>query len=102
MLTNIITATITAYCSCKLCCGSNAKNLTANGHKPIQGITIAASRQIPLGTKVYIVSNELHTYIVQDRLAPRYDNRFDIYFSSHKAARQFGIKTNQQVMIITK
>lgn len=97
MTTNIITAVITAYCSCRICCGSNATGLAANGHKPIAGITVAASRSIPFGSTVIILD---HSYLVQDRLAKKYDSRFDIYFKQHQAAKNFGIKT-QQVTIIT-
>lgn len=98
LITNIITATITAYCSCKLCCGPNAKGICANNKPPIAGVTVAASRRIPLGTKVEIQG---HTYTVHDRLAKRYDSRFDIYFAKHSDAKKFGIKRNQTVTIIT-
>lgn len=96
-MTNIITAVTTAYCSCKLCCGPNAKGLCANNRPPVQGTTIAASRAIPLGSSVIVAG---HTYIVQDRLAKRFDKRFDIYFSSHQAAKNFGIQTQQVTVII--
>ena len=98
-MTNLLTMVITAYCSCSLCCGKNAKHgLTASGAKPKQGITIAAPRAIPIGSKVIIQG---HTYTVQDRLAKKYDSRIDIYFSFHEEAKKFGIRTNQ-VRIITK
>jgi 3D (Asp-Asp-Asp) domain-containing protein len=51
-----------------------------------------------LGSTVHVNGK---TYTVQDRLAKRYDSRFDIYFESHEKAKQFGIKTNQTVTIIT-
>jgi len=98
MTTNIITAVITAYCACKLCCGPNAKGICANNKPPIAGVTVAASRNIPLGSKVIIGGN---TYTVHDRLAQRYDSRFDIYFNKHSDAKKFGIRTNK-VTIITK
>lgn len=98
MTTNIITAVVTAYCACKTCCGPNAKGITANGQKPIQGITIAASRSIPFGSRVTVGD---HQYYVQDRLAKRYDSRFDVYFTKHSDAKAFGIRTNK-VTIITK
>jgi 3D (Asp-Asp-Asp) domain-containing protein len=41
-----------------------------------------------------------HNYIVQDRLAKRYDSRFDIYFNKHSDAKKFGIRTNQTVTIV--
>lgn len=99
MITNIITATLTAYCACKLCCGPNAKGICANNKPPIEGKTIAASRKIPFGSSVLIGTN---LYRVDDRLARRYDSRFDIYFTKHIDALKFGIKTNQTVTIITK
>lgn len=99
MITNIVYATITAYCACKTCCGPNAQGITASGKKPNQGVTIAASRTIPLGSKVLV--NE-HTYVVQDRLAKRFDSRFDIFFDSHQDAKNFGIKKNVKVAVITK
>ncbi len=98
MTTNIITAVITAYCACKTCCGPNAKGICANNKPPVEGVTIAASRSIPLGSKVWI---DNHEYTVHDRLAKRYDSRFDIYFDKHSDAKKHGIKTNK-VTIITK
>lgn len=94
MKTNIITAAVTAYCACKICCGSNARGITASGQKPIQGITVAAS--LPFGSSVVIQG---HTYKVQDRLSKRFDKRFDIFFNSHKDALKWG-KTNVSVTII--
>lgn len=99
MITNIITATLSAYCACKTCCGPNAKGITANGQRPKEGITIAASRSIKYGS---LISYDGRIYQVQDRLARRYDSRFDIYFAKHSDAKKFGIKTNQTVTITTK
>ena len=103
MITNIINATLTAYCSCKLCCGPNAKGITANGQRPKEGITCAGSRRLPFGSIIsYSTDNgKFEHRTVQDRLAKRFDSRFDIYFESHEKARQFGIKKNQTVTIIT-
>jgi 3D (Asp-Asp-Asp) domain-containing protein len=86
------TKTITAYCACEKCCGSNAIGLTANGHKPKQGVTCAASRSIPFGTRIEILGR---VYTVQDRLATRYDNRIDLFFTNHADAKAFGKKTVQ-------
>lgn len=89
-MTSVITnAVLTAYCACATCCGTqNAKKgITAAGTRPIQGITIAASRKIPLGSKVQIGQQ---TFIVQDRLARKYDSRFDLYFTRHEDAKRFG------------
>jgi 3D (Asp-Asp-Asp) domain-containing protein len=84
--------TVTAYCSCEKCCGKwSAVNKTADGHTPREGITIAAPRSIPFGTKLHIEGVGVRT--VQDRLSPKYDNRIDVYFSDHNRALQFGKKT---------
>lgn len=93
ILTNVI---VTAYCLCHHCCPVRSKGLTASGERPIAGITVAASRSYPLGTKL-IYNN--HTYTIHDRLARRFDNRVDIYFKSHEEALRFGIKRGQTVTI---
>lgn len=88
-LTNCL---ITAYCSCHICCGPsthNPKHLAANGRKPIQGITIAANRNIPLGTHIHI-NGMTNDFIVGDRYNKNLSDRIDIFFSSHLAAKQFG------------
>ena len=95
--TNVILATITAYCHCTHCC-SKATGLNAAGKSPIQGLSIAAPRSIPLGSHIHIGTRR---YIADDRLAKRYTNRFDIYFAQHTEALRFGIRTNT-VTIITK
>ena len=87
-LTNLL---VTAYCSCSLCCGPHAHNIAANGRKPVQGITVAASRSIPLGTSIHIDGMTNH-FIVSDRYNKKLGDRIDIYFSSHQAAKNFGAK----------
>ena len=99
MITNTIVAIVTAYCSCTdVCCPKSSKGLTANGTRPVQGVTVAASRKYPLGSKVIINGKQ---YTVQDRLHRKFDARFDVYFNRHKDARAFGIQTNK-VTVITK
>lgn len=93
MITNLI---VTAYCACKICCGPNASGLAANGQPPREGITIAASRSIPFGTRIYIPS--VGWRVVQDRLAKKYDSRIDVYFKSHQQAKKFG-KRKEKVII---
>ena len=83
-----VTATVTAYCACAKCCGKSAKGITAAGTRPMQGRTVAASRTIPLGTRIHIEGIGWRT--VEDRLAKRFDGRVDVYFASHDAAKKFG------------
>ena len=88
--------TVTAYCNnngkgCMTCNGKWAKyHKTADGHTPTQGVTIAAPRSIPFGTKIKI---EGHIYTVQDRLSQKFDHRVDVYFNNHKDALNWGKKT---------
>ena len=88
MITNIL---ISAYCACSLCCGSHADGITASGRKPVQGVTVAASRSIPFGTRIHIEGIGWRT--VQDRMAKRFDKtRMDVYFKRHADAKRFGIR----------
>ena len=90
-MTSIIAAvlvTVTAYCPCRTCCGKWAGGPTASGRMPVAGVTVAASRSIPFGTRVYIPGAGWRT--VQDRLARRYDDRIDLYMTSHAAALRWG------------
>lgn len=86
-MTNMV---VTAYCACQICCGSGATGITASGAKPVEGITIAAPRRIPFGTRCHIEGIGWRT--VQDRLAPRFDDRLDIYFHRHQDALRWGIR----------
>lgn len=83
------TYTVTAYCGCGKCCGK-AGQPTASGKMPQAGVTIAAPRAIPFGTKLNIQG--VGTRVVQDRLAKRFDDRIDVYFASHAEAKRFGIR----------
>jgi len=67
--------------------------------QPVPGVTCAASRRFPFGTKVRIAG---HEYIVQDRLAKRYDNRVDIFMADHQAARKAGIRTVRVEFLTSK
>lgn len=92
MTTNIITAVVTAYCACRVCCGPNAAGITAAGTRPVAGRTVAAPRWVPLGSRVRINGR---WYVAEDRTARRYDGRWDIFFRSHDEARAFGKQTNR-------
>ena len=85
--------TVTAYCPCRKCCGPGATGLAANGRPPIEGVTVAASRRIPLGTTIRLTVYGAFTnrpFIVTDRLAKRFDDRVDIFFDRHGTAQLFG------------
>jgi 3D (Asp-Asp-Asp) domain-containing protein len=83
IFTNAVT---TAYCLCSLCCGGNG--VTASGDVPVQGVTVAAPRSVPLGTVVWIEG--IGRRVVQDRTAKRFDGRWDLYYKTHAEAVRFG------------
>ena len=81
---------LTAYCSCKECCGIWADGKTATGTVPEQGRTIAVDEDvIPYGYEVIING---HTYIAEDTGSAIVGNCIDIYFDSHADAERFGVK----------
>ena len=86
--------TLTAYCPCKKCSGSNGKK-TAK-----QGRTIAVDKKkIKLGTKIRINGK---TYTAEDTGGAIKGKRIDVYFNSHKKALKFGKKTKVKVYKIVK
>ena len=98
-ISNIYYKDITAYCSCRVCCGKwSAFKKTANGKTPRAKHTVAASRSIPFGSLV-VIEGLKGTYVVEDRLATKYDHRIDVYFESHQAALEFGIRKKHRVTI---
>lgn len=52
------------------------KCINAKGYHPIVGKSIACPRKYPFGTQVII---KKHTYICDDRLAEKFDQRYDIF-----------------------
>lgn len=81
--------TITAYCSCEICCGEWADGFTYTGALAHEGTTIAVDPdKIPLGTKVYIEG--VGERIAQDIGGAIKGNSIDLFFYSHEAALQFG------------
>lgn len=82
--------TVTAYCHCALCCGM-AGQPTASGKMPHPEHTVAAPRNIPMGTLVMIEGIGLRR--VQDRMHKRYKGkRLDVFMRTHEAAKKFGVK----------
>ena len=90
----ITNAIISFYCACSICCGPKAANITASGKIIKQGM-VAAPRNIPFGTRVKI---DGAVYTVEDRTARRYNNRFDIYTSSHQEAIKKGVKRTKIII----
>lgn len=87
LVTEQFTATVTAYSSSPDETDSTP-NITANGEHTGEG-GIACPRRFAFGTLFYI--NEI-IYRCNDRMALRFDNRFDLWQPSKQEARQFGLK----------
>ena len=86
--------TLTAYCSCKICCGNYSpevtgkKSTTASGTTPKAGRTVAVDKSvIPLGSKLEILGKN---YVAEDVGGAIKGNRIDIYFDKHSEAVKFG------------
>ena len=93
MITNIITAIVTAYIA--------TGNPCANGKMPRVGITCASSdRTIPLGSKL-VMDGKM--FIIEDRTNKRFskEERFDLFFPNRKSAIEWG-KQTKRVQIITQ
>ena len=87
--------TLTAYCPCMKCCGKT-DGITAAGTTATEGRTIAVDpRVIPYGSAVtiYFAAGTVHTYTAEDCGGAIKENRIDVFFSSHDAARAFGVQS---------
>lgn len=78
---------ITYYCSCMKCCGKT-NGITASGEKVQAGVTVAAPKEFPFGTKLLING---HAYTVQDRGGAIKNKRIDIYCETHEEAIKNGV-----------
>lgn len=87
-MTNFL-AVVTAYCACIKCCGTSSPGINAAGVKPVAGTSIAGPRRFPLGSRVRI-EGMTNVFVMDDRLARKYNSRFDIFFNSHAEALRFG------------
>ncbi len=80
---------VTAYCRCSACCGKST-GITASGTRATAGRTIAAdASKFPFGTQLKI---DGHVYTVEDRGGAINGNKIDVYFDSHSAALQWGVR----------
>lgn len=87
---------LTAYCPCRVCCGSYSHevtgkpNTTASGTNPQSEYTVAADINIlPFGTKLKI-GNTIYT--VEDKGGAVKGKHIDIYFDTHEEALNFGLQ----------
>lgn len=88
--------TVTAYTSHDK--GMNGKGITASGLRAKRWHTVAASRGIPFGTRIYFP--ELgRTVVVQDRGGAIKGNKIDLYVGSRKEALNFGKQQLEGVIL---
>ena len=83
---------ITAYCTCRVCCGVySGGNRTASGTVPTSNRTIAVDTSvIPFGTKVVINGQ---VYVAEDRGGAIKGKRIDMFFMTHSEALRWGRRT---------
>lgn len=91
----------TAYCTCVKCCGvwsqehpsragTDYVQKTASGTIPTAGRTVSVDTEIiPFGTVLII---DGHEYIAEDTGSAVKGQVIDIYFSTHEAAREYGVQ----------
>ena len=80
---------LTAYCSCKKCCGKT-DGITSTGTKATQGRTIAVDpKVIDYGSKVKINGKE---YVAEDCGGAIKSNHIDVFFNNHQDALDFGVQ----------
>ena len=89
------TMVVTAYCPCTACCGPSARGITASG-RPVSangGRFVAADRDLPFGTTLIIPGyNNGRPVEVLDRGGAIRGNRLDVFFPTHREARQWGVR----------
>lgn len=106
---------ITAYTLRYEECGKHPDHplygVTASGKKATRGVTIAASKEIPFGTKVYIPFfdglegwENQGIFVVQDRGGAIKNSRIDVFFGDGasevvKEALQFGRRELEVLML---
>lgn len=95
--------TLTAYCSCKKCCGEYSPEVTgkpsktASGTTPKANHTVAVDKSIiPLGSVLLIDGK---TYVAEDVGGAIKGKHIDIYFDTHQEAVAFG-KTTGDVYLV--
>jgi 3D (Asp-Asp-Asp) domain-containing protein len=81
---------VTAYCSCPLCCGKDARGITASG-RPVQwGVVAADWRVLPEGTRIRLASFPGAVFTVLDTGSAIKGRRIDVWMPSHRLAQLFG------------
>lgn len=87
---------ITYYCACAKCCDVET-GITASGAHVEEGVTCAADKSIPFGTKLKIGD---HVYTVQDRGGAIEGKHIDIYIDGHQRALQQDMGYKDVYMVV--
>ena len=110
-LVSMGTFTVTAYCSCHLCCGEFADNRPldeygnpivygASGEELIADYSIATDvGLIPYGETILINGRE---YVAHDCGAAIQGNRIDIYMSCHEKALEWGVQNVEIFKVVER
>ena len=84
-----------AYCSCVKCC-NKTNGITSSGAKASSWYTLAAGKDYPIGTIIYIPYFKDKPnggwFVVQDRGGAISNSKLDVYMATHTQALQFGRK----------
>jgi 3D (Asp-Asp-Asp) domain-containing protein len=86
---------VTAYCPCRKCCGRFADGRTASGHTVAVngGRFVAAPPELPFGRLVRVPGYHGGRPVpVLDRGGAIKGDRLDVFFPSHRTARQWGVR----------
>jgi len=92
--------TVTAYCSCRKCCGRHADGSTASGKRVKWGIIAADWGVLPRGARVRLSCFPGRTFVVEDKGGAIKGRRIDVWHPSHRAALKFGIRREIKVWIL--
>jgi 3D (Asp-Asp-Asp) domain-containing protein len=100
--THTILMEVTAYCSCRKCCGPNAMGLTASG-KDVSyndGKFVAADTSVlPFGTKLQIPGYDAQPVEVIDRGSAIKGHKLDVFFPTHEEALKWGRQMIQVTVV---
>jgi len=92
VMPRVVMMEVTAYCACPKCCGPEAVGITASG-KDVSyndGKFVAADRNLPFGTKLFIPGYSETPVEVIDRGGAIKGERLDVFFPTHEAALEWG------------
>lgn len=94
--------TVTAYCSCSICCGQWSDGTTATGTRATAGRTIATDPEvIPAGSHVavYYEDGAYAEYIAEDTGSGVNGQHIDVYYNTHQEALQHGVRAAQVYLL---